>query len=270
MSIKPSLKWLILLADGFWTTTVSSGESSLRNSPFINNTTLDGKLRTVYYDVQNTEKDSISGAWTGGLSLNVHSGYLGDIAGVGASFYGVTKLYMPEENTHSYQLLNDNNEGFGKLGQAYVDIKSPSTFKDRSISFTAGRQALRTGLISGSSSRTVPSTWNGYQLKGATENLKIGFALVNQMSLRNQAGFHDLTNFSGQKIDYIIGSEIIYTLQLPHKRELRLKYRNAIAKEFLQAHNGGILFTTSTGQNLKLNLGVSYYQSPKRGLSLGG
>ena len=138
---------------------VSSGESSPSSSSFINNTTIDGKLRTVYYDVQNTEKDSTSGAWTGGLSLNVRSGCLGDdIASVGACFYGVTKLYMPEENTHSYQLLNDDNKGFCKLGQAYIEIKLPSTLNDRSASFTAGRQALRTGLISGSGSRTVPST----------------------------------------------------------------------------------------------------------------
>lgn len=265
MNIRLGSWWLALFTSGFWATTVSSGELPIKSSPFINNTALDGKLRTVYYDVYNPEKDSTSGAWTGGLSLNVRSGYLGDIAGVGASFYGVTKLYMPEENIHSYQLLNDDNKGFGKLGQAYVEIKLPSTFKDRSVSFAVGRQAIRTGLISGSSSRTVPSTWSGYHLKGTIKNLKIGFALVDQMSLRNQAGFHNLTNFSGQKIDYIIGSEVIYTLQLTQKHELRLKYRNAFAKEFLQAHNGNVLFTTLAGRNLKLNLGLSYYHAQKDG-----
>lgn len=265
MNIRSTLVWLTLLVSGFWAIAALSGESSPENSSFINNATLGGKLRTVYYDVHNTEKDSTSGAWTGGLSLDFRSGYLGDIAGVGVSFYSAARLYMPEKNTHSSQLLNDDNEGFSQLGQAYVKIKLPSTFKDRSLSFTAGRQTLRTGLISGSSSRTVPSIWSGYHLKGAIENLKIGFALVDQMSLRNQAGFHDLTNFSGQKIDYVIGAEVIYTLQLSHKDELRLKYRNAFAKAFLQAHNGDILFTTSPGQNRKISLGVSYYQSQKDG-----
>ena len=68
-----------------------------------------------------------------------------------------------------------------------------------------GRQTLRTGLISGSSSRSAPSIWNGYNLQGAIEsavgNLEIGLALVDQMSLRNETGFHDITNFSHQKIN---------------------------------------------------------------------
>ncbi|WP_422472520.1 OprD family outer membrane porin [Endozoicomonas sp. ALB032] len=264
MHLKSGLQPLMLFASGFWNTAVLSGESLSDNSRFINNTTLGGKLRTVYYDVHNTVKDSTSGAWTGGLSLDLRSG-LGEMVGIGASLYSAVKLYMPEENTNSYQLLNNANEGFSKLGQAYVEVKLPSTYEDRSLSFKAGRQNLRTGLISGSSSRTVPSNWNGYNLKGTIENLEIGFALVDQMSLRNQAGFHSLMNFSGEKIDYIIGAEAIYTLQFSKERELQLKYRNAFAKEFLKAHNGDILFTTYAGQNLKINLGGSYYQTQKSG-----
>ncbi|WP_257280782.1 MULTISPECIES: OprD family porin [unclassified Endozoicomonas] len=264
MHLKSGLQPSALLASGLWTAAVLSSESLPDNSSFISNTALGGKLRTVYYDVHNTVKDSTLGAWTGGLSLDLSSS-LGEVVGLGASFYSAVKLYMPEENAYSYQLLNGDNEGFSKLGQAYIEVKLPSTYEDRSVSFKAGRQNLRTGLISGSSSRTVPSNWNGYNLKGTIENLKIGLALVDQMSLRNQAGFHSLTNFSGEKIDYIIGAEAIYTLQFSHERELRLKYRNAFAKEFLQAHNGDILFTTYAGQNLKINLGGSYYQTQKSG-----
>ncbi|WP_252176730.1 OprD family outer membrane porin [Endozoicomonas sp. 4G] len=264
MHLKSGLQLAVLFASGFWSTAVLSSESLSDNSSFINNTTVGGKLRTVYYDIRNTVKDSTAGAWTGGLSLDLRSG-LGEIAAIGASLYSAVKLYMPEDNTNSSQLLNNANEGFSKLGQAYVELKLPSMSENRSASFTAGRQNLRTGLISGSSSRTVPSNWNGYTLKGTIENLKIGFALVDQMSLRNQAGFHSLMNFSGEKIDYIVGAEAIYTLQFSHERELRLKYRNAFAKEFLQAHNGDILFTTYAGQNLKINLGASYYQTQKSG-----
>ena len=259
------LCFFIIFTSGFCAVAALSDESPSVTSPFIDNATLDGKLRTVYYDVENTEKDSTAGAWAGGLWINLRSGYLADIAGVGASFYGVTKLYQPKGNTSSYQLLNDDNKGFSKLGQAYLEIKSPSTYKNRSASFVVGRREFRSGLISASSSRTVPSTWSGFQLNGAIENLKVGGALVNQISLRNQAGFHDLNNFSGQKIDYIIGAEITYVLPLVNEREFRFRYRNAFAKDFLQAHNGDILFTTPAGLNRKIKLGVSYYQSQKDG-----
>ena len=246
-----------------------NARESITNTPFINNTTLDGKIRTVYYDVHNNEKDSSAGAWTGGLWLNLRSGYLADILGFGASFYGVAKLDMPKGNKHSYQLLNNANEGFAQLGQAYGEIKLPSSFTGRTASFTVGRQTLRTGLISGSSSRTAPSIWNGYNLKGAIEsaagNLEIGLALVDQMSLRNEAGFHDITNFSHQRIKHIIGSEIIYTLPLPNSSKLRFKYRNAFAKDFLQAHNGDILFTVPVGENIEASVGGSYYQTRKDG-----
>ena len=246
-----------------------NAKEPITNTPFISNTTLDGKIRTVYYDVHNSEKNSSAGAWTGGLWLNFRSGYLGDILGVGASFYGVTKLDMSKENKHSYQLLNNNNEGFAKLGQIYGEIKLPSSFTGRSASFTVGRQTLRTGLISGSSSRSTPSTWSGYNLKGAIEssvgNLEIGLALVDQMSLRNEAGFHDITNFSHQRIEHIIGSEITYTLPLSSNRKLRFKYRNAFARDFLQAHNGDILFTMPVGKKIEVSAGVSYYQSRKDG-----
>ncbi|OED44349.1 hypothetical protein ACH42_07825 [Endozoicomonas sp. (ex Bugula neritina AB1)] len=239
---------------------------------FIDDTSMDGKLRTVYYDIHNTEKDSTSGAWTEALWLNFQSGYLGDVFALGGTFYGDTKLYMSENNTDSYQLLIDeyetmngaktrkSSDGFGKIGQAWVDLKLPSSIKNASGHFQAGRQIVYTGLISSSGSRSVESTWRGYKIDGSSYGLGFGLAYVDQMSLRNQSGFHELTNFNGKQIDNIIGGELTYTFELAHQRSLRLRYRNAYAKDFLQAHNGDIQFNTPLTDNIELSVGGKYYK----------
>ncbi|MFK0572545.1 OprD family outer membrane porin [Endozoicomonas sp.] len=235
---------------------------------FLESPELDGKLRTVFYDVYNSEKDQHTGAWTAALWLNGRTGDFADMVSLGAGFYGVARLEMAKDSTYSYQLLNDANEGFGKLGQAYVRLQAPPSFADYgSASFTIGRQILKTGLISGSSSRSVPSSWQGYNLKVASENLEVGLALVDRMSLRNQAGFHRLHNFPEQKqvIDYIIGGEVFYQMPVLADSELFLKYRNGFAKDFLRAHNLDALLTTPLGSGRDLSLGVRYYHTEKAG-----
>ena len=240
---------------------------------FIDDATLDGKLRTVYYDVHNKEKDQAAGAWTGALWLNLKSGYLADMFAIGGTFYGVTKLYMDENNRDSYQLLIDetkangkiDGQGFGKLGQAWVDLKLPDSIDNVSGHFQAGRQLVYSGLISSSGSRSAQSTWRGYKLEGQIYDFDLGLAFVDQMSLRNQSGFHDLTNFSGKQIDNIVGGELAYTFNLADDRKLKLKYRNAFAKDFLQAHNCEIKFVTPLSDNINLTLGGKFYNTQKDG-----
>ena len=122
-------------------------EAQAEDIPLIDDASLSGKARTVYYDIENTEKDSTSGAWTGALWLDLRSGYIEDIVGFGLSYYGVTKLNMPDNNVHSNQLLDDQNKGFGKLGQAYVELKLPSSPSGPAASFTAGRLTKRNRAV---------------------------------------------------------------------------------------------------------------------------
>ena len=260
-------------------TSIGSAIASSAFDSFIDDTTVDGKLRTVYYDVHNKEKDRLgeekntAGAWTGGLWVNMRSGYLADIFAFGGSFYGVTKLHMKDDNADSYQLLIDDyhetgvSEGYGKIGQAWVDLKLPGSIKNTSGHIQAGRQRVYTGLISSSGSRSAESTWRGYKLEGSTYGLDFGFAYVDQMSLRNQSGFHDLTDFSDspKQIEHIMGGELAYTFQLAEKRTLKLKYRTALSKDFLQAHNGDIEFKTPLSDRVGLTLGGKYYHTKKDG-----
>ncbi|MGI2029445.1 OprD family outer membrane porin [Endozoicomonas acroporae] len=257
-----------------WASTTTALANSSFDS-FIDDATMDGRLRTVYYDVDNKEKEKnkTSGAWTGALWLHLKSGYMADFLAIGGTFYGVTKLYMDENNSNAYQLLIDekkangkmDGQGYGKLGQAWVDLKLPNSIEHISGHIQAGRQLLYTGLISSSGSRSAQSTWRGYKLEGQLYDFDLGLAFVDQMSLRNQAGFHDLTNFSGKQIDRIIGGELAYTFHLADDRKLKLKYRNAFAKDYLYGHNGEVKFETPIAGDRVLTLGGKYYKTKKDG-----
>ncbi len=248
--------------------TLGSQFASADFSKFYEDASVSGKLRTTYYDIEksdrvntttNTKKDnSYAGAWTGGIMLDAKSGYAWDVIGFDASFYGVTKFDMKDKNGHSNQLLNDDNEGFGKVGQAYVKMKLGND--ELGGKFQAGRQSVYNGLISSSGSRTVPSTWQGYNLMGNAYGVSYGFAYVDQMSLRNEAGFHKLENFDGKRIDYVMGGQLGYKVG-----GFDLLYRNAFSKDFLQAHNFNAAYTFALAEDTNLTVGGRYFETKKDG-----
>ena len=244
--------------------------------PFIDDGAIDGKFRTVYYDIENTyNKDQgvkpyRAGAWSGGLHLNVRSGYLNDLFAVGGSFYGAAKLHYDKDRfKDSYQLLktdkNGKQEGFSKLGQAWFELKCEQEGNPFSGRLKVGRQLLYTGLISSSGSRTVPSTWEGVNLNTRLYETQFKFAWVNKISLRNEDKFNRIENFNGRKIDYILAAELAHTFDLPNQQSLELKYRNAFSKSFLQAHNAEINWKTPLSETMNLRLGGIVFHTRKGG-----
>ena len=243
-------------------------------TPFIDDARLGGKIRTVYYNVEDIyDKDQGNkpyrvGAWTGALHVNLQSGYLGDILALGGSAYGVAKFKMDEDEfSDSYQLLDAKNEGFTKLGQVWADLKLGNDDSRFSGHAKVGRQLLYNGLISSSGSRSAPSTWEGINFNGKMKNLKLGLAWVHKMSLRNEDDFNELVDFNDKpgKIDYIVGGEVAYTFNLPDRSDLTLKYRNAFSKDFLKAHNGDVAWKKPLTEDMSLTLGGKYYQTRKDG-----
>ncbi|MDD7805658.1 MAG: OprD family outer membrane porin [Endozoicomonas sp. (ex Botrylloides leachii)] len=251
--------------------TLSSLSPLSSSADFLEDSSLSGKIRTVYYDVKKSDRvdadnpdhpkqsASYAGAWTSSVALDASSGYWRDLIGVNASFYGVTKIDMPERNgSNSKELLNDNKEGFSKLGQAFIKLKAGD--EENNAQLNAGRQLIYNALISSSTSRSVPSTWRGYNFNANIQGIHIGLAYVDQMSLRNQAGFHRLENFDGKHIDYIVGGQLDTTLN-----NFELRYRNAYSKGFLQAHNIKVGYTFDLGNNRNLSVDTRYYLTKKNG-----
>ncbi|WP_263080404.1 OprD family porin [Endozoicomonas sp. Mp262] len=242
--------------------TLGSQIASANFSNLYEDASVSGKLRVTHYDIQKSDKadnsSSAAGATTGGLMLDAKSGYAWDIIGFDASLYSAVKLRMDENNSHSNQLLNDDNKGFSKIGQAYVKVKLGND--DLNGKLQAGRQIIYNGLISSSGSRTVPSSWQGYNLTGNAFGVSYGLAYVDQMSLRSEAGFHKLENFDGKRIDYVMGGQLGYKIG-----GLDLMYRNAFSKDFLQAHNFNAAYTFNLAENTDLTVGGRYFVTKEDG-----
>lgn len=114
--------------------------------------------------VRNIEK---SAANDSSRSANAIGGYLkfetADYDGltIGAAAYGTSGFLMPEidaDTTEDPTLLGKDNEGYGILGEAYLQYKTGNTI------FKGGRQKLATPLAGADDARMVPNLFEAYLL----------------------------------------------------------------------------------------------------------
>ncbi|MRI34474.1 hypothetical protein EOPP23_15920 [Endozoicomonas sp. OPT23] len=212
----------------------SSAQASFSN--FIDDASVKGKVRAVYMKVDGKEGKNDAGAATAGAMIDFRSGYIFDTIGFDASFYGIKKLDSAEYYNSKYDyydsknLLDDSGNDFSKLGQAY--IKGKFGDKDANFSFKAGRARIYTGLISGSGSRSIPSSWQGIDTDFNIHGLNVGIAYVNEVLPRDRAGMKQMVTASGERIDSIVGAEVNYTFA----NGLSLKYMNGFAKDYVKGH----------------------------------
>lgn len=232
---------------------------------FIGDAKIDGKVQTVFFEDENTTSDKTKGAWTSAVWLNAETGYLADFVSVGGSAYRVAKLDIKGGNDSSSNLLNADNEGFGKIGQIWVDFKLPESFDGLSADVKIGRQLVETGLITVSGSRSVPSAWQGVDASVAMDGFKGKIAWLNEVSGRTQSGFHPIVNEDGKKIDWIMGMQLGYTFELANQRSIELQYRNGLADNYLNAHNGNVWFKMPLYDGSNLTLGGRYFYTKQDG-----
>ncbi|WP_257282916.1 OprD family porin [Endozoicomonas sp. SESOKO1] len=236
------------------------------HDPFISDAKIDGKVQTVFYNDKNTSDGKTNGAWTGAVWLNAETGYLADIISVGGSAYRVAKLDMKTGNNDSSDLLNADNEGFGKLGQVWVDFKLPRSYDGVSADVKVGRQLIETGLIRYSSSRSVPSSWQGVDASVSMDNnFKGKIAWVDEVSMRTQSGFHHIVNDENEKIDWIVAMQLGYTFHFANHRSLELQYNNSMAHKYVTGQNVNAIFTTPLHNDSTLTLTGMYYHAKQDG-----
>lgn len=232
---------------------------------FISDAKIDGKVQTVFFNDENTTDNKTKGAWTGAVWLNAQTGYLADFVSAGGSAYRVAKLDMKDGNIGSSDLLNADKEGFGKLGQVWVDFKLPESYEGISADVKIGRQLVETGLITISGSRSVPSAWQGVDATVEMDGFKGKIAWLNEVSKRSQSGFHHIVNEEGNKIDWVMGMQLGYTFELANQRSLELQYRNGLADNYLNAHNGNVWFKMPLYDGSDLTLGGMYFYAKQDG-----
>ncbi|MBO9484215.1 OprD family outer membrane porin [Salinisphaera sp. G21_0] len=232
---------------------------------FISDAKIDGKVQSVFFDDENTTDNINKGAWTGAVWLNAQTGYLAEVVSVGGSAYRVAKLDMKHGNATSSNLLNADNEGFGKIGQIWVDFKLPDSYEGLSADVKIGRQLLETGLVTISGSRSVPSAWQGVDASVAMDGFKGKIAWLNEVSERTQSGFHPIVNEEGKQIDWVMGMQLGYTFELANQNSLELQYRNGLADNYLTAHNGNVWLKMPLYDGSELTLGGMYFYAKQDG-----
>ncbi|WP_281645364.1 OprD family outer membrane porin [Parendozoicomonas sp. Alg238-R29] len=241
------------------TAIAASSAAQANFSNLYEDATVGGKLRTVYIEADKKDGGTDAGAWTVSADITVKSGWAYDMFGFDASYYGAMAINDGNTNDPKNLLTYGDKDGFSKLGQAYLKGKFGS--KDMGASFKAGRTRIYTGLISGSGSRSIPSSWQGIDTDFNFNGLNVGVAWVNAVLPRDTPDMKWIENSEGERIDNILGMEASYKFD----NGLSLKYMNGFAKDFVESHQ----FIAKKGYELsngnKLTVEGNYRVSEENG-----
>ena len=241
------------------------------DNPFIKDAKVDGRIQTVFFNEKDTFQDVTRGAWTGAVWLNAQSGYIADLIAVGGSAYRVALLDMksgnisPLNDSSSDFLLNANNEGFGKLGQVYLDMQLPTNSDDISASARVGRQIIQTGLVRTSVARSVPGSWQGVNTSFGMGKFNGEVAWLNRVNERSSAAFDHILSDNGEVIDWVLATQFGLTFDLGDAKSLELQYKGGLAKDYIIGHNGIITFDMLVYKGAALSLSGQYYRAEQHG-----
>jgi len=145
-----------------------AGIDDIAETDFIKKSSLEFGTHNIwkYLNEGETDKRYVHSAWGQGLSLDYTSGYLSDVIGVDASYYGVIKLAAADNFASRGILYNDEGKakGFNKLGQIYGKAKLSEGGVDANL--YGGWKLLKLGVLT-TSMRAAPNTYQGWIRAGA-------------------------------------------------------------------------------------------------------
>lgn len=251
-------------------------DASEQLTEFMNFNKLEARIRLVDFlreDKDTNDKSREKAGGTGlGVQMNFKSGWFADVIGFDASLYTVGNMSSPYDSdrdlfvTTSCSLDCRRHTGFSKLGQAYVKAKLQLDDEEPPVlTFKGGRERIYTGLIAGSGSRSIPSSWQGIDIGGSFAGLDYGFAWVDKVSKRNSSNFEKFQSFkktgsSYEEIDSIWGMEIGYELM-----GFSVSYKDAHAKDFLYSYNFNAGYTLNVSPDWDIGLNFMYYKAKEDG-----
>jgi len=128
----------------------------------LEDTKFEFNLRTFFLD-RNKFDGIESEAWAIGGWLGMKTGYFLDHIAFGATAYTSQPLYAPDDRDGTL-LLNDGQEGYTVLGEAYADIRIID-----GLNLSVGRKAYDTPFINRNDVRMTPNTFEAIVLQGRTE-----------------------------------------------------------------------------------------------------
>ena len=191
----------------------------------------------------------VQGASAISAILDYNSPYYSKIIGLDASIYAVGKLNSEDSNR---SILNESNEGFGKLGQASFKAKHSTDNSD--LYLQIGRGRFDGGVISTRDTRAVPDSYEGSKLTFNSkniffpkigDNLKTSYTYISKASLRNEKDFSSIRTVTGSEIDSVQSLSIEYDAKLAS-----IRYSYGLSKDYLSRNE--------TELNLRIPLSDDY------------
>lgn len=238
----------------------------------INDSTMNIKLRNAFFDQERKHIPLIADKtvdwhqWAQGVEANLESGYLYDMFGFDASFYGAMKLDSSVTNGYS-ALVNDEllrhtsngkDTGYVKMGQAYLKAKAGN--EDMNAYGKLGYMMLDTNLLASSTSRMTPSSYKGYYADANFYGLKVYGAYASEMSERTSQDYERFTNYAGEKIDYVATYGAAYEMDRMYVKAEQGLSNKYMKQDFLNAG-----YTFDINDSMSLLIDARYLKAKKDG-----
>lgn len=266
MDLYKNLSSLIVFVAGC-SITLPVGADNFSTGGLVEDSHLDLTLKNVWMlmtsDQLADQGVGNQNAWAQSAHLNWQSGWAWDSVGLGASWYGVAKLYA-NDDFYGRDLLRDNDghaEGFNKIGQLYGKARWGD--EERYLHLWAGwKQLYKFGALTVTRSRAAPSTWEGISAELAWHNVMARAAVVNRFSERDEPEKRRfMTLKSNKRIDYIATGELSWK---PAKGS-KISYIAAESDDYLLRHGIEANATLPITKDFSLLTQGMYYYN--RGLS---
>ena len=159
--------------------------------PFLRDTDLKLHWRSYYFGRENPEGGPINEAWTFGGWASYKSGWLFDVFGIGATFFGSAPLYAPDDKDGT-GLLKPGQRGYSVFGEAYAAVR----YHD--YAFVQGyRQGVNQAYINAIDNRMTPNTFEGITAGGKVDTVQYFAGYLSKIKPRNQDKFIFMSQQAG-------------------------------------------------------------------------
>jgi outer membrane OprD family porin len=159
--------------------------------PFFRDTDLKLHFRSYYFDRENPEGGPDNEAWTFGGWASYKSGWLADVFGIGATFFGSVPLYAPDGKDGT-GLLKPGQQGYSVFGEAYATLR----YHDY-VLVKGYRQLVNQAYINAIDNRMTPNTFEGVTAAGKVDVLQYFAGYLSKIKPRNQDKFVFMSQQAG-------------------------------------------------------------------------
>jgi len=159
--------------------------------PFFRDTDLKLHFRSYDFDRENPENGSRNQAWAFGGWASYKSGWLLDVFGIGASFFGSAPLYAPDDKDGTL-LLKPGQEGYRVVGEGYASLR----YRDY-VLVKGYRQTVNQAYINGIDNRMSPNTFEGVTAAGKAGVVQYQGAYLWKIKPRNSEDFVYMSRQAG-------------------------------------------------------------------------